>query len=92
VRAAAWLHYHLYQVHPFQHGNGRIVRAATTQMMLRSGLLPIVIEREDRPAYKAAMGTADSLAPLAAVFARAARDTINRALSVAATTASHMAS
>ncbi len=85
VLASAWLHYHLYQVHPFQHGNGRIVRAATTQLMLRSGLLPIVIEREERAAYKTGMKTGDSLAPLAAVFARAARDTIARALDEAKT-------
>ena len=78
--AAAYMHYHLYHTHPFQMGNGRIVRAATAQMLLREGLLPIVIEREERAAYKAGMAPSDSLAPLAGVFARSVRATINDAL------------
>lgn len=82
VLVAAWLHYHLYQAHPFQTGNGRVVRAATTYVMLQAGLLPLIVEREERTAYKDGMAAAGrgDLAPLATLFARAERATIVRAL------------
>ena len=82
VLAAAWLHYHLYQAHAFQTGNGRVVRAATTYVMLQAGLLPLVVEREDGAEYKDSMSAADQgdLAPLVGLFARAERGAIARAL------------
>lgn len=82
VLAAAWLHYHLYQLHPFQTGNGRVVRAATAYVMLQAGLLPLVVEREDRTEYKDGMAAAGQgdLAPLVGLFARAERAAIARAL------------
>jgi hypothetical protein len=82
VVVAAWLHSNLYHLHPFQTGNGRVVRAATTHFMLRAGLLPIVVEREDRAAYKAAMtGAAEGdIMPLTTLFLRAEAATIGRAL------------
>ena len=82
VAVAAWLHANLYHLHPFQTGNGRVVRAATTHLMLRAGLLPIVVEREDRAAYKTAMASAASgdVGPLTALFLRAEVAAIGRAL------------
>jgi Fic family protein len=81
VLTAAWLHYNLYQVHPFQTGNGRVVRAVTAYVMLQAGLLPLVVEREDRAEYKAGMLAAGrgDLTPLVNLFARAERITIERA-------------
>jgi Fic family protein len=82
VLSAAWFHYHLYQIHPFQTGNGRVVRAATTYVMLQAGLLPLVVEREDRTEYRQSMAAAGDgdLAPLVGLFARAERAAIARAL------------
>jgi Fic family protein len=82
IPAAAWLHYHLYQTHPFQTGNGRVVRAAATHVMLKAGSLPLIIAHDNRVEYRACMTAADhgDLAPLMNLFARAECNTIAQAL------------
>ena len=84
VIVAAWLHHGFTQIHPYQDGNGRVARALTTLVLLRSELLPLVIDRDLRVEYIKGLEAADAgdLSPLASQFARLERDAIMRALSV----------
>lgn len=84
IIVAAWLHHRFTQIHPYQDGNGRVARALTTMVLLRSDLLPLVIDRDLRVDYINTLESADlgELAPLANVFARLERNAILQALSV----------
>lgn len=84
VVVAAWFHHRFTQIHPYQDGNGRVVRTLTTLILLRKNLLPLVIDRDMRFEYIDALEKADSadLAPLASLFARLERAAILEALSV----------
>jgi len=84
VIVAAWLHHRFTQIHPYQDGNGRVARALTTLVLLRSELLPLVIDRDLRVEYIKALEAADAadLSPLASMFARLERAAILQALSV----------
>ncbi len=84
VIVAAWLHHRFTQIHPYQDGNGRVARALTTLVLLRSELLPLVIDRDLRMEYIKALEAADAadLSALASMFARLERAAILQALSV----------
>lgn len=84
IIVAAWLHHRFTQIHPYQDGNGRVARAITTLVLLRSELLPLVIDRDLRVEYIDALESADrgQLSALATVFARLERTAILQALSV----------
>ncbi len=84
VLVAAWAHHRFTQIHPYQDGNGRVARALTTLILLRSGLLPLVIDRDLRLDYLDALEGADlrSLALLVSLFARLERGGILQALSI----------
>ena len=56
---AAWLHHAFTQIHPFQDGNGRVARALLTWHLVREEYLPVVVSRDDRPAYIDALEAAD---------------------------------
>ena len=84
VITASWFHHRFSQIHPYQDGNGRVGRAITTLVLLRSGLLPLVIDRDLRTEYLQALEAADlgQLRSLATLFARLERAAILQALSV----------
>ncbi|HUX66221.1 MAG TPA: Fic family protein [Terriglobales bacterium] len=84
VVVAAWLHHRFTQIHPYQDGNGRMARALTTLVLLRSQLLPLVIDRDLRSDYLSALEAADrgDLTPLGKLFAGLERKAILQALSV----------
>jgi hypothetical protein len=84
IIVATWLHHRFTQIHPYQDGNGRVARALTTMVLIRSDLLPLVIERDLRVDYINALESADlgDLALLANMFAGLERNAILRALSV----------
>ena len=84
VIVAAWLHHGFTQIHPYQDGNGRVARALTTLVLLRSELLPLVIDRDLRVEYIKGLEAADAgdLSRLASQFARLERGAIMQALSV----------
>ncbi len=84
VLVAAWLHHRFTQIHPYQDGNGRVARALTTLVLLRSDLLPLVLDRDLRTDYITALEAADqsNLGPLAELFSRLERNAILQALSV----------
>lgn len=81
---AAWFHHRFTQIHPFQDGNGRTVRAITTLLLLRRGLLPLVIDRDLRTDYLDGLELADrgDLSKLVSTFERPERLAISQALSV----------
>ena len=63
---AAWLHHRFTQIHPFQDGNGRLARALASLVLIKQGLFPLVVTRDDRTAYLDALEAADegALKPL----------------------------
>lgn len=56
---AAWLHHRFTQIHPFQDGNGRVARAIASLVLVKDGLFPLVVTRDDKPAYLDALEAAD---------------------------------
>ncbi|MSP79967.1 MAG: Fic family protein [Rhodospirillales bacterium] len=84
VIIAAWFHHRFTQIHPYQDGNGRVVRVLTTLILLRAKLLPLVIDRDLRREYIEGLEKADDgdISALAAIFARLERAAIMQALSV----------
>ena len=86
VLTSAWLHHRFTQIHPFQDGNGRVARGLVTLLLMKANLLPIVIDRDMRSAYIAALEEADAgdLRTLAGLFAEQERRLIVEALSLEA--------
>lgn len=56
----AELHHRFILIHPFDDGNGRIVRLWINYALIRSGYPPLVIKSEDRKGYIAALQKADT--------------------------------
>lgn len=69
---AAWLHHRFTQIHPFQDGNGRVARAIASLVLVKDGLFPLVVTRDDKETYLGALEAADSgnLKPLIDQIAR----------------------
>ncbi len=82
---AAWLHHRFAQIHPFQDGNGRVVRALATLVMIREGLLTLVVTDGMRGDYIGALEAADDgdLGPLVRLFADIERKAIYGAVAMA---------
>ena len=79
----AWLHHRFTQIHPFQDGNGRVVRALLSWHLVREGYLPVVVKRDDRVDYIDALEKADDgdLVPFVDLLVRMQRQTILEAVS-----------
>lgn len=71
VVRAAWLHHRFVRIHPFQDGNGRVARALTLLVLLRSRYAPLVVDRNQRNTYIEALDAANEgdLRPLVRLFA-----------------------
>lgn len=85
---AAWLHHRFTQIHPFQDGNGRVARALASFEFIRAGLLPLLVERDDRDTrYFPALEAADhgDLQPLVTFFADCMSRVLLRASAAAET-------
>lgn len=69
---AAWLHHRFTQIHPFQDGNGRVARAIASLVLVKDGLFPLVVTRDDKPGYLDALEAADNgdLKPLIDMIAK----------------------
>lgn len=82
ILTGAWLHHRFTQIHPFQDGNGRVVRTLLTWHLTREGYLPVVINREDRGHYIGALEAADegNLYPLVDLLVQIEKQTILEAL------------
>ncbi len=79
---AAFLHHRFTQIHPFQDGNGRVARCLANIALLRAELQPLVLTRDDRSNYIAALEAADegNLKPLVTLFANVEKRAFLRAL------------
>ena len=77
---AAWLHHAFTQIHPFQDGNGRVARALSSLVLVKSGLFPFVVFREERGRYISCLEAADrgDLTGLIEFFRRSQRNAILR--------------
>jgi Fic family protein len=79
---SAWVHHAFTQIHPFQDGNGRIARLLASLILIKNGLLPFTVKREDKPGYIKALELADSNEPqqLVSFFAIEQKKSIENAL------------
>jgi hypothetical protein len=82
--SATWLHHRFTQIHPFHDGNGRVARSLATIVFLQAGWFPLVINRDQRADYIAALEAADynDLGPLVTLFGQNAKRAFVRALSL----------
>ena len=78
---AAWLHHRFSQIHPFQDGNGRVCRAIASMVLVRAGLFPLVVTRDDKDKYLNALKAADkgNLATLVELIAALQRAQFRKA-------------
>lgn len=76
----ARIHNHFEQIHPFIDGNGRTGRLALNLLLVRLGHPPVIIFKQQRAAYLAALQRADTgeFGPLGEMIARAMFDNLNR--------------
>ena len=81
---APWFHHQFAKVHPFQDGNGRVVRALTNYLFVKGGLFPAVVTRDDRETYLQCLNRADQgdLKPLVHFFAQKQITAVKRVLSI----------
>lgn len=72
VIRAAWLHHCFILIHPFEDGNGRVARALTLLVLLKSRYAPLVVDRANRSIYIDALDQANDgdLRGLTRLFAR----------------------
>lgn len=56
---SAWLHHRFTQIHPYQHGNGRVARALASLIFIKAGWFPVVVTRDERARYIDALEVAD---------------------------------
>jgi len=60
VYVAAWLHYNLVIIHPFDDGNGRVCRLLMNYHLLKNDLAPVIVKSADKKNYFAALNRADA--------------------------------
>lgn len=81
---AAWLHHRFTQIHPFQDGNGRVARAIASLVLVKDGLFPLVVTRDDKIMYLDALEFADAgdLKPLVDLIAKLQISQFRKATSI----------
>lgn len=79
---AAWLHHRFTQIHPFQDGNGRVARCLASLVFIQANWFPLVLTRDDRAVYIAALERADrdDLSGLINLFAKSQKQAFLRSL------------
>jgi Fic family protein len=56
---AAFFHHAFSTIHPFQDGNGRVIRILVSMILIKEGYFPFTVVRKDRKAYIEALEKAD---------------------------------
>lgn len=79
---AAWVHHSFTKIHPFQDGNGRIARLLASLILIKNGLLPFTVKRNDKIKYINALEYADKNEPqdIVSFFAQEQKKSIELAL------------
>ncbi|MDJ1173882.1 Fic family protein [Roseofilum capinflatum] len=79
---AAWLHHRFTQIHPFQDGNGRVARCLASLVFIQASWFPLVLTRDDRAVYIAALEEGDrgNLSSLVNLFAKSQKQAFLRSL------------
>ena len=79
---AAWLHHRFTQIHPFQDGNGRVARCLASLVFIQSSWFPLVLTRDDRAVYIAALEESDqgNLSSLINLFSKSQKQAFLRSL------------
>ncbi|KAG8190992.1 hypothetical protein JTE90_010850 [Oedothorax gibbosus] len=79
VKAAALAHYKLVFIHPFVDGNGRTARLLMNMLLMRSGYPPVIIRKQERAHYYAAIQLANEgdVRPFVRFIAHATECTLN---------------
>lgn len=79
---SAWLHHRFTQIHPFQDGNGRVARCLASLVFIQASWFPLVLTRDDRAVYIAALEEADksNLSNLINLFAKSQKQAFLRSL------------
>ncbi len=82
VILSAWLHHAFTQIHPFQDGNGRVARLIASISLIRAGLFPLIVQRQQKALYIDALEAADGGSPqgLVTLFCEVQRNNIARIL------------
>lgn len=67
------MHHRFIRIHPFDDGNGRVVRLIVNYVLLRAGLPPMIIKTKNRKRYLESLAMADAgdLKPLQTFFEEA---------------------
>jgi len=63
VIISAWTHHAFTQIHPFQDGNGRIARLLASLILIKGGLFPFTVKRNEKVKYINALEKADQNEP-----------------------------
>ncbi|MCB9037027.1 MAG: 30S ribosomal protein THX [Lewinellaceae bacterium] len=63
VIISSWFHHAFTQIHPFQDGNGRVARLLSSLILIKDGLFPLTIRRDDKVKYINALELADNGSP-----------------------------
>ncbi len=79
---SAWLHHRFTQIHPFQDGNGRVARCLASLVFIQASWFPLILTRDDRAVYIAALEAADwgNLSSLINLFAKSQKQAFLRSL------------
>ena len=78
VLQAAYAHYGLVHIHPFEDGNGRVARLLASIFTLRATSTPLVVFADERTEYRGTLGKADEgdVRPFVAFVAKQAEHTL----------------
>jgi Fic family protein len=90
---ASWVHHAFTTIHPFQDGNGRVVRLIASLILIKFNYFPITVLREDaKMKYIEALEQADIGEPqkLVSYFAEIQRRNIEEALNIREVTSSSL--
>lgn len=82
---ATWFHHAFTTIHPFQDGNGRVARLLSSLILIKHGLFPFTVLREEaKEKYIDALERADAgeLQPLVDYFAEVQKRHIEKALNL----------
>ncbi|WP_273210557.1 Fic family protein [Runella zeae] len=82
---AAWVHHAFTTIHPFQDGNGRVVRLIASLILIKNNFFPITVLREEaKIKYIQALEEADNNEPqkLVTYFAEIQKRNIEEALNI----------